>query len=123
MHIAGLGKLKSKTAGLVKRIRRVFPLGNKTSDRVDLNLWGLNMSVKRDTALDTPVELSVIIPRAEVRHKYTASPEPSTETEIIFSGITVVLSPRHPSEQAPAPSPPVPVPSLHFKGGVRAAKY
>lgn len=115
MPVAVLSKFRNTTAGLVKSIRQVLSRKEKTSDRVDLNLWGLNLSVKRDTTLDTPAELSVIIPRVEFRYKYNASPAPSAETEIIFSSITVVLSPRHPSEQDATPPLPVPAPTtLNF---------
>ncbi|MCR4443381.1 MAG: hypothetical protein QHH10_13890 [Peptococcaceae bacterium] len=75
-----------------------------TADRIDLNLWGVKLSVSRDTTLDVPSELSVIIPRVELRQKYTPSPSPAYETEIIISSVTVVLSPRHaPEKSMPAP--------------------
>lgn len=70
-------------------------LKNKTSDRVDLDLWGLHLSVGRDTASDVPAELTVVVPRAEIRQHCTGEPNPTCTSEIILSGITVVISPRH----------------------------
>jgi len=61
---------------------------SRTADRIDLEIWGLKLSVCRETDLDVPSELSVIIPRVEMRQK-------CGETEIVMSSVTVVLAPRH----------------------------
>lgn len=58
---------------------------NLTRDEIKLNLWGVDLSVKRETTADIPTELSVIVPRAEYRDK-----------EIILNSITIVIAPRHP---------------------------
>jgi hypothetical protein len=74
-------------------------LEKNNCDRININLWGLDLKVARDSSIDIPTELSVIIPRVELRHKYRLSPFPSYEKEIIMNSITVVLSPRHSSEK------------------------
>ncbi|PKM88502.1 MAG: hypothetical protein CVU87_07360 [Firmicutes bacterium HGW-Firmicutes-12] len=70
----------------------------KNSDQISLNLWGLTLCVDRDTSIEIPTELSVIIPRVELRHKYSLTPFPTFEKEIIMNSITVVLSPRYPTK-------------------------
>jgi len=56
-----------------------------TRDEINLNLWGLNLFVKRETTSEVPTELSVIIPRVEYDEKKT-----------IISSITIVIAPHHP---------------------------
>lgn len=63
-----------------------------TRDEIKINLWGLDLSVKRETTSDIPTELSVIVPRAEYRDK-----------EIILNSITIIFSPRHPPADKPSP--------------------
>jgi|GEM_PF-1926949 len=116
MHIPVLGSLKDKAVSLFKGMRRTLPRRNNTSDQIDLSLWGLNLSVSRETTLETPSELSVIIPRVEFRHKCTSSPTPSCETEIILSSITVVIAPRHPAEHAPSTSVPATALRINING-------
>lgn len=70
-----------------------------TNDRVNLNLWGLHLSVTRNTESDVPSELTVVIPRAEIRQSCPGLPEEGCNTEIILSSITVVIAPRHPPEK------------------------
>jgi hypothetical protein len=55
-----------------------------THDRIKINLWGLNLSVARETNSEVPSELSVIMPRAEYRDR-----------EVIISSLTIVIAPRH----------------------------
>ncbi len=55
-----------------------------TRDEIKINLWGLKLSVARETNSETPSELSVILPRAEYR-----------DHEIILNSFTVVIAPRH----------------------------
>jgi hypothetical protein len=66
-----------------------------TRDEIRLNLWGLNLLVKRETTSEVPSELSVIVPRVEYDEK-----------KVIINSITVVIAPRHPLAEAEASSPP-----------------
>ena len=63
---------------------QIDTLNNFTRDEINMNLWGLNLSVSRETTSKSPSELSVFIPRAEFRDK-----------EIILNSITIVIAPRH----------------------------
>jgi hypothetical protein len=76
MTINFLSKIK-------KQIKKLH-YNHFTRDEIKINLWGLSLSVKRETTSDLPSELSVILPRAEYRNN-----------EIILNSITVVLAPRH----------------------------
>lgn len=100
-------RVKNKLQRIFPRIRKVFALKNYTHDRVDLDLWGLHLCVTRETSLEIPTELTVVLPRTELRHNCTKGDPPVCDTEIILSSITVVLAPRHPLAGPPAtlPSP------------------
>ncbi|HHY58976.1 MAG TPA: hypothetical protein GX504_00010 [Clostridia bacterium] len=98
--------MKSPWAKIKEKIKKLrpCPLGPVTKDKVDLKLWGLNLTVSRETTSDVPAELTVVIPRAECR---TGSEEKGHE--VILSSITVVIAPRHPTEHGTtAPPPPGP---------------
>ncbi|MFZ5632381.1 MAG: hypothetical protein ACOY40_05985 [Bacillota bacterium] len=58
-------------------------------DAIELTLPMLTISLTRRLDIDVPHEVSVIIPRAEMRFR-------EQETELIYSSITVVHAPRHP---------------------------
>lgn len=90
--------IKTRLKNLAAKTRNITN-PNLTRDHVNLDLWGLHLSVERETTSPVPAELSVIIPRAEFRHNW--KPPDQWETEIILSSITIVLSPRHPQENKP----------------------
>lgn len=95
MHKSLLQKLKnSLQAKTQKKERREDP--NLTRDRIDLNLLGLALSVTRETNLEVPSELSVILPRIEYRRTCTPGNPPGCSSEIIYNSLTVVIAPRHP---------------------------
>ncbi|MCL6479280.1 MAG: hypothetical protein K6T65_12880 [Peptococcaceae bacterium] len=58
-------------------------------DSVELTLPMLTVSLTRRLNTRVPYEVSVIVPRAEIRYR-------EKETEIIYSSITVVHTPRLP---------------------------
>lgn len=58
-------------------------------DAIDLTLPGITISLTRRLDIDVPHEVSIIIPRAELRFR-------DHETELVYSSITIVHSPRHP---------------------------
>jgi hypothetical protein len=95
MHISLLEKLKNRLrAKTQKKERRDDP--NLTRDQIDINLLGLGLSVTRETNLEAPSELSVILPRVEYRRTCTPGNPPVCSSEIIYNSLTVVISPRHP---------------------------
>ncbi|MGE5486070.1 MAG: hypothetical protein ACM3X4_13750 [Ignavibacteriales bacterium] len=61
-------------------------------DDTSLSLPGVEIRVRRWSTLPVPHEVSVIVPRMEVRIKRDASG--GEEMELILSSITVVHSPR-----------------------------
>lgn len=65
-------------------------------DSIILSLPMLDITLTRKISIDVPHEVSVIVPRAEIRCGEGA-------VELIYSSITVVHTPRHPSagEQPP----------------------
>lgn len=105
MRVSFLKRTINKIKGLfmLKNVS-LLPVKNITRDHVDLTLWGLRLSVTRETTSDIPSELSVIIPRAEFRHDCEPKIPETCDTEIILSSLTVVISPRHPQERVSSPS-------------------
>jgi len=65
-------------------------------DCIEVGLPGLKINLRRNIKLDTPHEVTVVLPRVEMR-KRCLNPDCSQyEYEIIYSSITVVHAPRHP---------------------------
>jgi hypothetical protein len=75
----------TNTTNIINTTRQLNYANNFTGDEININIWGLNIFVKRETNSGIPSELSVIVPRAEFRDK-----------EIIISSLTIVIAPRHP---------------------------
>ncbi|MEW5953853.1 MAG: hypothetical protein AB1815_09000 [Bacillota bacterium] len=71
-------------------------------DITSVKLPGLNIILARVTSPEIPHEVTVIVPRAEIREKYDQN-EKITEREIVLSSITVVHAPRHPLAGPPVP--------------------
>lgn len=97
--------MKSKIKEIFN-IKKCLSMKNMTRDHVDLDLWGLHLSVRRETTSDVPSELSVIIPRVELRRDCKPQTPVVCDTEIILNSITVVIAPRHPQEGGSPPSSP-----------------
>lgn len=68
-------------------------------DDVELVLPGCSIKMSRNACPTLPHELSIILPRIEIRRRCPDKPE--CEEEIILSSITVVDAPRHPFEVPP----------------------
>lgn len=82
-------KLKNIFSKLVKN-------NSQQEDKIEVCLPGLTIKMSRNIDLDTPHEVTVVIPRAEMR-KICANEDCSKRGyEIIYSSITVVHAPRHP---------------------------
>jgi len=69
---------------------------NTLLDTTVLNLFGLDLKVSREIPADTPYELTVVVPRAELR-----ASKHCNYREIILSSITIAHSPRFPTEAGP----------------------
>lgn len=66
------------------------------NDNIILSLPMLDITLTRKISIDVPHEVSVIVPRAEIRYSKGA-------VELIYSSITVVHAPRHPSAEEQPP--------------------
>ncbi|MDK2805239.1 MAG: hypothetical protein PWP67_3006 [Clostridium butyricum] len=75
---------------------------SKGYDKITLRLYGLDVEIERKTNIDVPHEVTVVVPRVELRKKTKGSDE---DIEIIMNSITVVHSPHH-KELGESPSPP-----------------
>ena len=69
---------------------------NKQVDVVELTLPGLNIKMSRNILLDTPHEITVVVPRAEIRKICQNEDCSKFQCELIYSSITLVHAPRHP---------------------------
>ena len=71
----------------------------QTKDRVALRLPGLEIAVERAGTLPVPAELTVVVPRAELRARMTSPESGEASVEVILNSITIAHSPRHTPEQ------------------------
>lgn len=78
------------------RKRREKRPGAVQEDTVGVSLPMLTITLNRKIKMDVPHEVTIIVPRAEIRFG-------QKESELIYSSITVVHAPRHPlaGEQPP----------------------
>lgn len=72
-------------------------------DEAEISLLGLDMILKRKFYIDTPHEISLFVPRAEIRQTTYEGADKRTETEMILNSITIVHAPRHPLAGEPGP--------------------
>jgi hypothetical protein len=75
----------------------------RQKDLVEVSLPGLCIKVSRNIDLNTPHELTVIVPRAEIRKSCLNDDCSKYDYELIYSSITVVHAPRHPIAEQPSP--------------------
>lgn len=92
--------MKNLLAVIKGRIKkwRPRPRAPVTRDEVNLQLWGLGLTVRRETTVEIPAELTVVIPRAEGRTACEDNGTNRCQGELVLSSITVVIAPRHPTE-------------------------
>lgn len=83
------------------------------NDQIQVELAGLNIKMSRVTDPEIPHEVTVVIPRAEIREKYNENNQ-LLEREIILNSITVVHAPRHPLAGPPSPPPEIPERTKYF---------
>lgn len=70
----------------------------RNKDEIHLKLDGLEIFLERCFAYDKPHEVSIFIPRAELRKKITKGDQ-IEEIEVLLNSITVVHSPQRPSDE------------------------
>lgn len=73
-------------------------------DRVAIRLPGLDIAVERRRP-PFPAELTVVVPRAELRARMKSHDGSEASIEVIVNSITVAHSPRHPAAAPPAAGP------------------
>lgn len=107
-----MGRKKGLGTGWKKLVRPAAHLldclcHHLTIDEVELIIQDVRIRVIRRTTLDVPHEVSVFIPRAELRQRQYRNGQLVSEDEKILNSITVVHAPRHPlaGEQPPAEAP------------------
>ncbi|MGE5585994.1 MAG: hypothetical protein ACM309_10780 [Bacillota bacterium] len=74
--------------------------GPVTLDEIGVALGELNMSMRRWFTSDLPHEVSVFIPRAELRIRKSRGVQ---ETEMVLESVTIVHSPRPPARPRQTP--------------------
>lgn len=99
----GVNRNNGMLGKVLSLLRLCFPSNSSAMhDEIELNLAGLNIVMKRETNPNTPYEVSVYVPRAEIRkkcpHGTECPPEgcPDCTVEILLNSITIVHAPRHP---------------------------
>lgn len=67
---------------------------NTLLDTVKLNLFGLKIEVSRELPVNCPHELTVVVPRAELRRNTTTDNLKKADLEVLLNSITIAHSPR-----------------------------
>ncbi|RJQ31619.1 MAG: hypothetical protein C4589_01500 [Peptococcaceae bacterium] len=90
----------SRTVSIPGKVRKPFLFGSRRLQEayVEINIEGVIVRVTHKVDLTVPHELTVVLPRVEIRHRYFENGQPAGEDEIILNSITVVDAPRHPPE-------------------------
>lgn len=73
----------------------------RQKDNISIDLPGLSIKMNRELFIDVPHEITIVLPRIELRKKYTESNGTTCESEIIYNSITVVSAPQHPLAGTP----------------------
>ncbi|AST56658.1 hypothetical protein Thert_00454 [Thermoanaerobacterium thermosaccharolyticum] len=76
---------------IIDSVKKIFKK-NKGYDKITLKLYGLDVEIERITNIDVTHEVTVVVPRVELKKKTKDGEE---DVEIIMNSITVVHSPRH----------------------------
>ena len=95
--------LLSKAKAMLKNIFQKKCCG-RNQDQVQLELAGLEIYLKRCFSYDLPHEVTIVVPRAEIRKRKNKD-ENIEETEIILNSITIVHSPQRPASKGVADLP------------------
>ena len=88
---------------LLSKLEQIKP----QTDYISLQLADLKINMARVTDPSIPHEVTVVVPRAEIREKFDESNR-LREREIILNSITIVHAPRHPLAGPPSQPPEIP---------------
>lgn len=78
-------------------LKQRHPKSDHQQDSIELYLPGVKINMKRSLkGINTPHEVTVVLPRVEMRKKCLKPDCSEYEYEIIYNSITVVHAPRHP---------------------------
>jgi hypothetical protein len=81
-------------------LKKISVSENKVENQLEIIIGDILLRITRSSAICPNNELTVIIPRAEIRRRrYDKGLLTGTE-EILLSSITLVDSPRHPPEKS-----------------------
>jgi len=94
-------------------IYNIFAKEQFQSDDIHVELESLVITMSRVTNPEIPHEVTIVIPRAEIRKKYDGNGN-LVEEEVILNSITVVHAPRHPLAGPPSPPPEIPTRSYDY---------
>jgi hypothetical protein len=100
MFLVNPFKRKKQPGQNVKGPDTIAAQNNKLNNQLEITIGGIQVKIKRCSTFPPDNELSAIIPRAEIRRRYYHNGRITAEEEIILNSITLVDSPRHPSEQS-----------------------
>ncbi len=84
-----LQNLWEKLKNFKKRFQK-----NTLLDTVKLNIFGLKVEISRELPADCPHELTVVVPRAELRQNLTVDKLKKSDLEVLLNSITIAHSPR-----------------------------
>lgn len=101
------GRLQRFIAWIRRGLQKIQPW-NGTSDMMGLKLFGLKIDLSRRLPPDIPYELTVVVPRAELRGKCNCPEGRNCEWEVILSSITIAHSPREIGKTGAASPPRIP---------------
>lgn len=95
----GLNLIRTVKGGLGSALRwwkRRLPGGPVNRDRVGIDVAGYRITLDRILTYDEPHEVTVVLPRVEVRETRMDARGGTRSKEIILSSVTVVHSPVRP---------------------------
>lgn len=67
---------------------------NTLLDTIKLTLFGLKIEIFRELPINSPHELTVVVPRAEFRKNQMANHPGKDSLEVLLNSITIAHSPR-----------------------------
>ncbi|MBM7854657.1 hypothetical protein JOC37_001035 [Desulfohalotomaculum tongense] len=70
-------------------------------DEIELQLEDIKIKLTRKLNIPVPHEVTIVIPRVELRHRKYKNGKLVEEKERIYNSITVVHAPRHRLEKPP----------------------
>ncbi len=78
----------------LKKIKKTHQK-NTLLDTIKLNLFGLKIEISRELPVNYPHELTVVVPRAELRKNIAVDKFKKADLEVLLNSITIAHSPRY----------------------------